>query len=310
MSEFAGRTALVTGASDGIGLEIARALAAGGARVLLPVRNRAKGERVAAQIRHHHPAAKLDVCDLDLARLDTVAALTAQLRHAGEPIDMLVLNAGVVQLGVRDRTTTPDGFELTFQTNFLGHAALTLGLLPLLQARRARVVVQCSLAAAGGRVCWGDLRGERSYRPYRAYRSSKTALGLFGVELARRSAAAGWGVSVQLCHPGVAPGSAIAPSLRALLPQPLVRWGVRHLGNPPHEAARTALAALTAPATPTAPASRAPRFFVPAGIGELGGHPKERTPYRSLLRAGDARMVWHLAERFGRVPTGAPYDTD
>src|SRR5690606_37312225 len=107
-----------------------------------------------------------------------------------------------VQLTDRTPQLTCDGFELTFQTNYLAHVALTLALLPLLRAGNARIAVQCSLAAADARVPWGELnaraRGEssgaRAYHPFRAYRTSKVALGLFGVELARRSAAAGWGL--------------------------------------------------------------------------------------------------------------------
>ncbi|MGD9607559.1 MAG: SDR family NAD(P)-dependent oxidoreductase [Leucobacter sp.] len=304
-ASFRGRTALVTGSSDGIGFQIARALAAAGARVLMPVRNRRKGERAMARILSDAPAARLELLDLelldlDLARLDSVAALASMLVLRGEPIELLVLNAGVVQLAEQDRQLTRDGFELAFQTNFLGHFALTLGLLPLLRAGGARVAVQCSVAAAGARVRWGDLSGEargaspgsRGYRPFRAYRTSKAALGLFGLELARRSAAAGWGVSVHLCHPGIAPGSAIAPKLRAMFPRSLVEWAVAHLGNPPHAAAQTALAALAA-----APRTE-PRMFVPGGPLELAGTPRERAPFSSLDRPGDARMMWDLASRW------------
>ncbi|MBL5974448.1 MAG: SDR family NAD(P)-dependent oxidoreductase [Candidatus Leucobacter sulfamidivorax] len=291
----AGRTALVTGGSDGIGLEIARWLALAGARVLLPVRNREKGERAAARIRESAPGARLELLDLDLARLDSVAALVSELRDAGEPIELAVLNAGIVQLGERRRSVTVDGFELAFQTNCLGHFALALGILPLLRACGARIAVQGSVAAAGARLRWGDLQGAQRYGAFRAYRSSKLALGLFGVELARRSAAEGWGLGVQLCHPGIAPGSAIAPALRALLPPELVRTATAYLGNPPRQAALTALAALAAP--PTA----SPRMFVPAGPFGLAGPPRERAPFAELERAGDARLLWELAARWAPI---------
>ncbi len=310
-ADVRGRTALVTGASDGIGFEIARGLARSGARLLLPVRDRGKGGRAAARIRESAPGVRLELLDLDLARLDSVAALVRTLRAAGEPIGFAVLNAGAVMLGERRRRTTPDGFELAFQTNFLGHAALVLGILPLLRGDGradgggglggadhpggARVVVQGSLAAAGARLDWGDLQGARRYGAYRAYRSSKLALGLFGAELARRSAAEGWGLSVQLCHPGIAPGSAIAPALRALLPAGLVGWASTRIGNPPEQAAQTALAALAAPR------SDPRRMFAPAGPFGIAGPPRERAAFANLGRAGDARMLWELASRWAPI---------
>lgn len=284
-----GRTALITGASDGIGFEIARALAAAGAELLLPVRNREKGERAAARILAEVPVAKIRLLDLDLARLDSVRAVVADLVESGAPIHFLVLNAGIVRLGEGTRAVTADGYELTFQTNFLGHFALTVGLLPLLTAGRARVAVQLSTAAAGARLDWGDLQGVRRYGSYRAYRASKLALGLFGLELARRSAAGEWGVTVQLCHPGIAPGSGIAPAVRALLPAGVINTVAGRLGNPPETAALTALAALAAPS------ARLPRMFVPDGVFGIAGQPRERDPFSSLGRPGDARMLWTVA---------------
>src|SRR5689334_2564751 len=115
LPDLSGRTAAVTGASDGVGVEIARGLAGAGAHVVLPVRGRAKGERAMARIRETHPAARLTLRDLDLARLDSVRALADALRSDRVPVDILVLNAGIVLLGDRERHVTEDGFELHFQ---------------------------------------------------------------------------------------------------------------------------------------------------------------------------------------------------
>ncbi|MFA5607710.1 MAG: SDR family NAD(P)-dependent oxidoreductase [Leucobacter sp.] len=288
---FAGRTALVTGGSSGIGLEIAAGLARCGARVLLPVRDQGKGSLALARILREAPGADLQLLDLDLASLESTRALVEMLRERGAPIELLVLNAGIVQLGERRRSVTADGFELAFQTNFLSHAVLTQGLLPLLEAGRARIAVQSSLGAAGARIPWGDLRGDLGYRPFRAYRASKVALGLLACELARRSTDSGWGIGVQLCHPGVAPGSAIAPALRALLPEALVAWAATRIGNPPRIAAQTALAALAADPSPV------PRMFVPAGPLQLAGPPREAAPFASLNRPGEARLLWGQVAR-------------
>src|SRR5690554_6415476 len=105
---ISGATALVTGASSGVGLEIARALAARGARVLMPVRDRTKGERVAAGIRAQNPDAALVVHDIDLARFGTVTALAERLRGDERAIDIFVMNAGIITLGDRRRHLTED----------------------------------------------------------------------------------------------------------------------------------------------------------------------------------------------------------
>ncbi|RII91650.1 SDR family NAD(P)-dependent oxidoreductase, partial [Clavibacter michiganensis] len=206
--DLTGRRALVTGGSDGIGLALATRLAGAGAEVLLPVRDRRKGEAAVARIRERHPAARIALYDLDLASLDSVAALADRLAEEGAPLHLLVANAGVMT--PPERRTTADGFELQLGTNHLGHFALVGRLLPLLRAGSARVVSQVSVAAAQNAVRWDDLQWERRYDAMRAYSSSKIALGLFGLELQRRSAAGGWGITSDLAHPGVAPTSLLA----------------------------------------------------------------------------------------------------
>ncbi|WP_165310758.1 SDR family NAD(P)-dependent oxidoreductase [Microbacterium protaetiae] len=275
-ADFAGRTALVTGATGGIGLEIARALAGGGARVILACRDRAKGEKVSAGI----PGSM--VADLDLARLDSVRAFA---RALDEPIHLCVLNAGIVLLGDRVRHMTVDGYERHWQTNFLGHAALVRGILPQLRAGNARVALQCSVEAALAHLNWDDLQGERRYGPFRAYGQSKVALGLFGLELARREPA----LHVALCHPGIAPDTAIAPALRAMLPASLVQWVTRHLGNPPAQAALPAMMAVTADAA-------SGTFYGPGGFLQFWGAPRQLRLYRSLRDEAAARRVWALVD--------------
>lgn len=279
--ELAGTTTLVTGGSSGIGFEIALGLAAGGARVLLPVRNRTKGDDARSRIQEQVPRAEVDVLDLDLAQLETVHALAGSLPE----LDLLILNAGIVTIGSEGRQLTLDGFELNFQTNYLGHAALVRDLLPQLVG--ARLVVQCSLAAAHAELDWDDLQGEREFHAFHAYAASKLALGLFGMEVARRSDAAGWGISVQLCHPGVTPGSSIAPEIRAMLPEGLVHWASERLGNSPAEAARTALAAATTDADEV-------RMFAPGGPFGLAGRPVARDPFGSLCDLDAAARLWEV----------------
>ncbi|AXX31535.1 SDR family oxidoreductase [Actinosynnema pretiosum subsp. pretiosum] len=299
LPDLTGRRALVTGASDGVGLGIAARLAAAGAEVLLPVRNQRKGEAALAEIRERAPGATASLRPLDLSSLDSVAALGEALRAEGRPIHLLVNNAGVMT--PPERQTTADGFELQFGTNHLGHFALVAHLMPLLRAGRARVTTQLSVAANQGAINWADLNWERSYSGRRAYSQSKIAAGLFGLELARRSRAGGWGVTSTLSHPGIAPTSLLAarPELgrsgdtagRRLI-RLLASTGL--LVGTPDTAGLPALLAATTP-------DPAP-FYGPGGPGNLGGPPVAQELYSRLRDKDDeARRVWEVSEELTRV---------
>ena len=298
--DLTGRRAVVTGASDGVGLELATRLAAAGAEVVLPVRNREKGEGAAARIREQHPDADVALRDLDLSALDSVAALGKTLLAEDRPIHLLVNNAGVMQPPTR--RTTADGLELQLGTNHLGHFALVADLLPLLRAGRARVVSQVSVAAARGSVHWDDPNWERSYDSAGAYAQSKIAVGLFGLELDRRSRAGDWGVTSLLAHPGVAPTNllgarpevgrtSVAPALRLI--RALSRWGIL-FGTP-------ASAALPALLAATSPDAIGGRLYGPAGPGHLGGRPAEQALFRPMRSAEDAARLWRLSEELTDV---------
>lgn len=295
VADLTGKLAVVTGASDGVGLGLATRLAAAGAEVVLPVRNRRKGEAAVAKIRHQHPRAVLSVRELDLSSLDSVAALGAALREENRPIHLLVNNAGVMT--PPQRQTTADGFELQFGTNHLGHFALVAQLLPLLRTGRARVTSQISIAANRHAMHWDDLNWERSYDGQRAYSQSKIALGLFGLELDRRSRAAGWGITSNLAHPGVAPTSLLAArpelgrtrdTLGRRLIHALSRRGIL-VGT-----VETAL--LPALLAATSPDARGARLYGPSGLGHLSGAPAEQAVYSRLRSADDAARLWQISE--------------
>src|ERR1700756_6029278 len=142
--DLAGRFAVVTGASSGLGLGLAKRLPAAGADVVMAIRTKTKGEAAISEIRRGVPAAKLTIRHLDLSSLESVAALGEELGAEGRPIDILINKAGVMT--PPQRQETQDGFELQFGTNYLGHFALTGHLLPLLlAAESARVVTVSSL---------------------------------------------------------------------------------------------------------------------------------------------------------------------
>ncbi|NUQ86907.1 MAG: SDR family oxidoreductase [Glycomyces artemisiae] len=291
--DLTGRRAVVTGASDGMGLGIAERLAAAGAQVVMPVRNRAKGERAADRIRRAVPGADVELQALDLSSLDSVAALADTLIADGRPVHLLVNNAGVMT--PPERQATADGFELQFGTNHLGHFALTARLLPLLRAGRARVTSQISVAARSGRINWDDLNWERGYHGQRAYSQSKIAFGLFGLELDRRSRAAGWGITSNLSHPGVAPTSLLAarPELGRDTDTPavrLIRW-LSARGILLGTVATAQLPALTA-------ATGEPGvLYGPSGPGHLGGPPAPQRLYPPLRSDAEAARIWETSER-------------
>ncbi|MEO7331169.1 MAG: oxidoreductase, partial [Minicystis sp.] len=176
-----GRTAIVTGANTGIGLETARMLAKKGAEVVLACRNPEKGQAALASILADKPAGKASLAALDLSDLDSVKAFTEGFARTHDRLDLLINNAGVM---VPPLGRTKQGFELQFGTNHLGHFALTGHLLPLLLGTAgARVVVVSSAAQRSGRIAFEDLNWEkRSYTAWSAYGQSKLANMMFALE--------------------------------------------------------------------------------------------------------------------------------
>ena len=293
LPDLHGKLAVVTGASDGIGRVIAGRLAAAGADVVMPVRTLAKGERAVEQIRAEVPGAVASTRALDLSSLDSVAALVDDLTTDGRPIDILINNAGVMT--PPERQTTKDGFELQFGTNHLGHFALTLGLLPLLRAGRARVTHQTSIAARRGVINWDDLNWQKSYDGMRSYAQSKIAVGLFARELDSRSRESGWNVSSNLAHPGVSPTNLLAaqPGMgreRELFGRRMVRL-LSRVGI----AGTVESAALPALRAATDPGARGGQFYGPRR--GAGGPPALLELWAPLADDAAAARLWDESSR-------------
>ncbi|MDX3854951.1 SDR family NAD(P)-dependent oxidoreductase [Streptomyces sp. AK02-01A] len=194
--DLAGRRAVVTGGSSGIGVETARALAAAGAEVTLAVRDTEAGAKTATDITGTTGNGRVLVAPLDLSDQESVAAFVTAWQG---PLHILVDNAGVM---ATPETRTAEGWELQFATNHLGHFVLTTGLREALKAAGdARVVVVSSVGHINGEVLFDDINFEHQpYDAWAAYSQSKTANILFAVEAARRWAADG--ISVNALNPG------------------------------------------------------------------------------------------------------------
>jgi NAD(P)-dependent dehydrogenase (short-subunit alcohol dehydrogenase family) len=260
-----GRVAVVTGANTGLGYHTAAALAVTGARVVLAVRDLAKGNLALARIVAADPHADVTLQELDLSSLASVRAAAAALRKAYPRIDLLINNAGVMWT---PKQLTADGFEMQFGTNHLGHFALTGLLLDnLLPVRGSRVV---TVSSTGHRfraaIHFDDLQSEQSYDRFAAYGQSKLANLLFTYQLQRRLADHHKNTIAVAAHPG---GSNTelgrnAPTL--LRPLFAVVGPVLFQG-----AAMGALPTLRAATDPNVAGGQ---YYGPDGLGEQRGHPR------------------------------------
>lgn len=195
--DLSGKRAIVTGASSGIGVETARALAGAGAAVILAVRNVDAGAQTAADITATTGSDEVRVARLDLADRDSIATFIADWEG---PLHLLVNNAGVMALP--ELQLTPEGWEMQFATNHLGHFELTLGLRDALAADgAARIVSVSSSAHTSSPVVFDDIHfAFRAYDPVAAYGQSKTANVLFAVAATARWA--GDGITANAVMPG------------------------------------------------------------------------------------------------------------
>jgi NAD(P)-dependent dehydrogenase (short-subunit alcohol dehydrogenase family) len=195
-----GKVAIVTGASTGLGLETARALASVGAEVVLAGRDSSRVDAAAATILERVPDAHLEQGALDLTSLDSVRAFAEWFANEHDRLHLLINNAGVMYTPFDH---TAEGFEMQFGTNHVGHFLLTCLLVPLLLADPpSRVVNLSSGGHMGSDIVWDDVNFERrEYDKFASYGQSKTANILFSVELDRRLADRG--VHAYAVHPGM-----------------------------------------------------------------------------------------------------------
>jgi NAD(P)-dependent dehydrogenase (short-subunit alcohol dehydrogenase family) len=279
LPDLTGRTAIVTGASSGLGAATATELARAGARVVLAVRDVTRGESVARRINGQTEVRQLDLADLASIRAFAVA-------WNGD-VDLLINNAGIMMV---PQGTTADGFELQIGTNHLGHFALTNLLLPHITDR---VVNVSSQLHRGGHIDVDDLNWERRrYNPDRAYADSKQANLLFTLELQRRLGAAGSNVRAVSAHPGVARTNLAShlTGFRGMVAQ----IGVSVVAQDVEHGALPTLFA----ATQDIPGNT---YVGPDGIGQIRGAPVVTAPSKASQDPELASRLWVRSARLTGV---------
>jgi NAD(P)-dependent dehydrogenase (short-subunit alcohol dehydrogenase family) len=291
-----GRTAVVTGGNAGIGFELARVLAARGAHVVLACRDLDRAGTAADQIRRGNPAGHVSVVPLDLASQASVQTAAAELRARHPHLDLLINNAGVMEVPYE---RTRDGYELTFATNHLGHFALTGLLLPSLTATGgSRVVTMSSQGHAEGIMNFDDVQGQRGYDPAGAYFQSKLANLLFTYELDRKLRDAGAPTSALAAHPGVVYTNLF--HTRSKLDQLIISPRLRALNF--WFAQSVEMGALPALRAATDPAAVGGEFYGPWRRFDTGYPARVESSPRSYSVADQARL-WALSEQL----TGVAY---
>lgn len=288
--DLSGRTAVVTGANGGLGVETASVLAAKGAHVVMAVRNQEKAADAVARIRRETPEASLELVNLDLGSLASVRAAADAILAGTGKVDILVNNAGVMATPER---RTADGFELQLGINHLGHWALTAHLMPrLLAAPAARVVSVTSTAHHMGRPL--DPRNPHlhgTYNPWMAYGQSKLANYHFALGLQREFERAGAAAKSLMAHPGLSHTDLQVVTEReggAGASGPLWRWLAAHTGMTPADGALPQLRAATDPA------ARGGELYGPRFINS---GPPVRLPLFRPGADGAIAILWQVSER-------------
>ena len=282
-----GRTALITGANSGLGLETARALAQRGAGVVLACRSLAKAEAACQELAAERTG-ELIPLELNLADLTSVRQGAEAVAERWSVIDLLINNAGVM---APPRQLSAQGFELQFAVNHLGHFALTQQLLPLLRPG-ARVVHVSSGASYFGRIAFDDLQGERRYEAWAAYAQSKLANMMTALELQRRLDAQGAEVRSIAAHPGLARTNLQPTSVAARGSR--VEALAYRLMDPLFQSA--AMGALPQLFAATAPDAEPGGFYGPGGLGNFKGYPNACRIAPAALDAAACERLWNVSE--------------
>jgi NAD(P)-dependent dehydrogenase (short-subunit alcohol dehydrogenase family) len=294
-----GKTAIVTGATAGLGLVAATELAAHGAKVTMAVRDVSRGEKVARAIVDAYPKADVSVAALDLMSLVSIREFAAAYVKGHKRLDILINNAGI--MGVPNREVTADGFEAQFGTNHLGHFALTGLLMPLIaKSKGARVVTVSSNLHKTGRMNFDDLMGEKSYKPWAAYGQSKLANLLFTSELQRRLTKAKVDAIATAAHPGWS-NTSLMNSGPMKGRGRFMKWVGQSVSN--RMAQSASMGALNELYAAVSPDVKGNDYIGPDGKSEQKGYPRKVDRTAFAKNEADAKRLWDVSEKL----TGVSY---
>lgn len=289
---------VITGGASGLGLGCATRFRRLGCNITIADLDIAGAQRAIEQLRPLGPAdAALHAESLDLANPASIASLAQRLQERGDPVDVLVNNAGIYPPS--RRALSPEGHELTFAIAHLGHFRLTYALWPLLeQARAARVVSVSSMVQRNARLNLDDPSFEQRYEPILAYQQAKLACLLFALELQRRLDVANSRITSYAAHPGVC-RTQIGRNRRRSeqdsawqrLSTAALAWGLRHVGQSPENGAAPVIAAATSDQFPRG-SLIGPRWllesFGPPTLATLGAAARDRALAQELWSRTEA----------------------
>ncbi len=286
-----GKTAIITGANSGLGLETAKTFARLGARIILAVRNLDKGQTAKQEILNESPEATIEVMQLDLSDLESVRAFTEAFTSRFDSLDLLVNNAGVM---TPPYAKTKDGFELQFGSNHLGHFALTGRLLPLLlRTENSRVVTLSSLAHRNSAIYFDNLDGSNGYKAMKFYGQSKLANLMFATELDERLKQHGVSTQSMACHPGISSTNLFKIGGREM---PRIFKGLMNRYLQP-----ATMGALPTVYAATASSLTGGEYVGPDGKGQRRGYPTLEKPDPAVNDEASRQKLWDISEKLTGV---------
>lgn len=292
ISNQKGKTALITGANTGLGLETTKWFVQKDIKVVMACRNLEKAEEAKKSVLAEHPTAELELMELDLSSLESVKSFAAAFLEKRDKLDLLINNAGVM---IPPYSKTKDGFELQFGVNHLGHFLLTNLLLPVInETEGARIVTLSSVAHKSGRINLDDINWEKKYSKMKAYGQSKLANLMFALDLNEKFQEKGIKTLSVAAHPGGSNTDLVRhiPKLLYYVLLPLFSF-MSH--SPKKAALPTVMAALD-------PSVKGGEYFGPQSRTEMKGKPGRALIESHAKDMTVRKKLWELSEEMVKMP--------